>query len=149
MTDVAITGQDGVVFTFAPGEIQRVSVRIHSGAEQYTRPGSGPAATSMFDADGPLASIVINGYIFDTTAEGSRTSTGTVETVLDQVQWLMKQINGVQQPVGFTSNYASQFWNATGFSNTKVLHSEFDFDEDDSYGGSYISFTLGLLVGGY
>lgn len=143
MPDVTIRGNDGVLFTFHPGSVDTVASRIASGAEVQAMFGAGPMGAFVYDMDGPQKVITVRGelYAVDTT----RTSIGTTTSILQQKQWLEKQINGNQQPKLFTSNYESETWSLNSFVPTKVIQGLIEFTEE---GPDSLMFTMQLLVGG-
>lgn len=147
MTDVSIVGADGVTFTFLEGEVADVDSDIASGSEIQSAFGSGPATAFGYVMDGPTKIITVSGLLFDTTAEGTRTSTGTTVTINAQKQWLEKQINGSQTLKTFTSNYESETYGAGAFVPTKVLIGRIQFRER-SGSPDELQFTMRLLVGG-
>ena len=145
MTDVTLVGNDGVVFTFAEGEVERVSSRMESGNEIQRLFGQGPAGNFVFDSSGPQKVVSIRGQLFETVA--TRTSVGTTTSILQQKQWLEKQINGNQAVRSFTSNYESETWNGSEFVPTKVVVGLFEFNEESGR-PSDAEFTIQFLVGG-
>ena len=147
MTDVTLVGNDGVTFTFLPGEVNTVESQVTGGPEVQSIPGTAPANSFSYDLEGGAKVIQVSGQLYDTTAEGSRTSSGTTVTILQQKQWLEKQINGSQSLRNFTSNYESQTFSTSGFTQTKVLAGNIRFSEQ-SGNPSELQFSMRLLVGG-
>jgi hypothetical protein len=144
MTDVTITGNDGAVFTFADGELSGIRTQLNPDIEVNPLPGSGPSQALAFDFNGVLKTISLSGVLFETTT--SRVDTSSVTTLLEQVQWLEKQLNGTQLARIFTSNYASQTFDGTSFVTTKILAGSFDFNENAG-DPERLPFTINLLVG--
>lgn len=144
MTDTTITGNIGDVFTFADGEINRIFHRIAGDIEITSFPGLGPSTAFGFDFNGVIKVITITGVLFETTA--SRVSGASVTTLLEQVQWLEKEINGDQLARSFTSNYASQTFDGTNFVSTAIFAGLFEFSENAG-DPEKLPFTLSLLVG--
>lgn len=145
MTDVSLRGFDGVLFTFAPGSVTDVDSRIASGAEVQALFGVGPAGGYAYDMEGPSKVITVRGSLF--AVDTSRTSSGTTISVLQQKQWLEKQVNGNQSPKDFMSNYESTSWNINSFSQTKVVIGTIEFRESEE-APEELMFSMSLLVGG-
>lgn len=144
ITDVTIIGQDDAVFTFAQGEIKTVKGRAAAEIEVNALPASGPSSAIGFDFNGVLKMITISGVLFETSS--SRVNTSSVTTILEQKQWLEKQLNGLQLPKGFTSNYDSQSFNGTSFVATKVFKGLFEWSETEG-SPEALPITITLLVG--
>lgn len=145
MTDVTLVGEDGVTFTFAEGEVADVASNITSAAEIQSIFGTGPAAAFAYVMDGPKKIITVAGRLFETGT--TRTSSGTTTTILQQKQWLEKQINGNQTLQNFTSNYESQSYGATSFVQTQVLRGIMNFREREGFPDE-LEFSMQFLVGG-
>lgn len=144
MVDVTITGNDGAIFTFADGEVSGIRTQLNPDIEINALPGSGPSQALAFDFNGVLKTISLSGFLFETTS--SRVDTSSVTTLLEQIQWLEKQLNGTQLARTFTSNYSSQTYNGTAFVTTKILAGSFDFNENAG-DPERIPFNINLLVG--
>jgi len=144
MTDVTITGQDDAIFTFEQGEVKDVKSRTAGDIELNALPGSGPSQAIGFDFNGVIKMITISGVLFETTA--SRVDTSSVTTILEQKQWLEKQLNGAQFPKGFTSNYESQSYDGNSFVSTQVFKGQLEINETEG-SPEALPFTITLLVG--
>lgn len=144
MTDITLTGQDDAIFTFAQGEITNVKGRAAAEVEINALPGSGSSSAIGFDFNGVLKMITISGVLFETSS--SRVNTSSVTTILEQKQWLEKQLNGLQLPKGFTSNYDSQSFNGDSFVSTKVFKGLFEWNETEG-SPEALPITITLLVG--
>lgn len=144
MTDISITNSNGIIFTFANGEVKTVRSRILADIEQTALPAAGPANAFVFDFNGAIKVIEINGTLFETTT--SRTSSGTTTSILAQKQWLEANVNGLQQAVTFASNYESQTYDGTAWQTTKIVIGIIEFTEEEAMPGE-LPFTATLLVG--
>lgn len=146
MTDVTLVGNDGDIFTFADGEISGgIKTRINADIELSALPGSGPSNALGFDFNGVLKTLIITGALFETTA--SRVNTSSVTTILEQRQWLEKQLSGQQIAQTFTSNYDSQSFDGSSFATTKIFKGQIEFDENAG-DPERSQFVITLLVGG-
>ena len=144
MTDVTITGQDDALFTFAQGEVRSVKSRTAADIEINALPGSGPSDAIGFDFSGVLKMITISGVLFETIT--SRVDTSSVTTILEQKQWLEKQLNGFQIAKAFTSNYESQSYSGSAFVSTKIFNGQLEINETEG-SPEALPFTISLLVG--
>lgn len=143
MTDISITGQDDSIFTFEQGEIKDVKSRTAADIEINALPGSGPSSAIGFDFNGVLKMITISGALFETTT--SRVNTSSVTTILEQKQWLEKQLNGFQIPKSFTSNYESETFDGENFVPTKVFKGQIEIGETEG-SPEALPITITLLV---
>lgn len=144
MVDVTITGNDGSIFTFAAGEVKDVDGQVIADIEISEFPGTGPSESFGFDFNGVRKVITLTGHIFETTT--SRVNTESVTTVLEQKQWLEKQLNGQQSGRTFTSNYESQTFDGTSYVPTKIFAGQAIFKEIAG-DPERLQFTINLLVG--
>lgn len=135
MTDVSITTK-GITFTFENGEVDKVTSSIQTGIENSEVTQAGPMGSYNYDFEGVKKIITINGTLFESSS--SRTSTGTVTTLLAQKQWLESLCNGDQGDIEFNSNYESQsVFNSlsatspyvSSFTSTKVMIDSMNFSE--------------------
>ena len=143
---VTITGNDGVIFTFLDDEIESVGVEEVASPEQVANLGGGAADAYLSEIDGVLAVITITGTLL--IASTTRTSSGTTTTILQQKQWLSKQLNGAQVPRAFTSDYESEMYSALeeDFVPTKIVVGRFSRRQETG-GMDEMPFTIQLLVG--
>jgi len=144
MADVTFTNAAGTVFTFAQGEVNVVRSQVVSGAEQTALPGGGPISAFLFDFNGPVKIVTINGQLFETAT--SRTDTGSTTTILEQKQWLEQNIDGFQSATRFTSTYESQTFDGSAYQNTTVMVGETSFDEEAG-NPEELKFTMRFVVG--
>ena len=144
MTDVSLVGNDDVTFTFAPGEVQEVRSQSSGEIDVQKIFGSGPAGAFAIDFNGVEKVISIRGFLFQT--DTTRTSSGVTTSILQQKQWLEKQLNGNQVPRSFTSNYESQSYGSGQYEDTKVLMSQIQFTERAGRPDE-LQFSAQLLVG--
>ena len=131
---VTITNQSGVVFTFQDGDVSDVTTSETSSIEQYGIPSSGYTSAQVYDYEGVLKTISINGVL--TTATTSRTSSGTTLTIAAQKTWLEGLQNGYQIATAFVSTYES----------CTVVTSQFRTKEIAGIPGQ-LQFTLTLAIG--
>ncbi len=144
MGNVTFTNQSGTTFTFAQGEVNVVRGQVGGDVEQNPLPGSGPIAAFLFDFNGPVKIITINGQLFETAA--SRTDAGSVTTILEQKQWLEQNINGLQGATAFSSTYEGQTFDGSSYQSTTVAVGEVSFDEE-SGNPEELKFIMRFLVG--
>lgn len=144
MTDITIIGQDDSTFTFSQGEVTQVGTSVAPDIEISALPASGPSQAIGYDFSGVLKTISISGNLFETSS--SRVDTSSVTTILEQKQWLEKQLNGTQTPKGFTSNYDSETFDGSSFVPTIVFKGNFKVTETEGMPDS-LPFTINLLVG--
>ena len=145
MVDVSMVGNDGSTFTFASGEIEQIRTQLNPDIEISALPASGPSTALAFDYNGVIKTISITGHLFATTT--SRVSTSSVTTLLEQKQWIEKQLNGQQLARTFTSNYDSYTWDGEAFTTTKILAGAVSFSENAG-DPERIPFSINLLVVG-
>lgn len=145
MTSVSIKNNTGnVTFTFADGEVDSVEPAISGDIDIIALPGAGPAAGLGFDFGGTTKTIRVRGKLFETPT--SRTSSGTVTTILQQKQWLEQIVNGNQFSKTFTSDYDSQTYNGVSFVDTKVYMGNIRFPQKAGE-PEWLDFEMELLVG--
>lgn len=150
-TDVSLT-TNGITFTFAAGEVDRVESTIIANTEQQELPSQGPANALLLDTNGPIKTLSISGILYETAS--SRTTSGTITTILSQKQWLESLINSNQSTVIFTSNYESQtVLDSTGvspfqagFTTTPVKVEQLKFTEEEG-NPNLLRFEMTLRVG--
>jgi hypothetical protein len=104
MTDISFT-VNSQVFTFAEGECEKITSTISSDCTSEKLPGAGPMNNYLNDYDGSDKTISITGCLFETVS--SRVTGHSINTIIEQKQWLESLINGMQRAVTFTSNYES------------------------------------------
>lgn len=144
MAEPAITNSAGVTFTFESGEVASVQSDIVSDIDPLALPASGPSQTFLFDYAGVLKNIILQGVLFETST--SRTDSGTTTTILQQKQWIEKNLNGQQTANTFSSTYDSQTYNGSSFETTKIMFSKVSFTERSGDPES-LAFTINLIVG--
>lgn len=121
-----------------------VRAQIVADAEQTALPGGGPILAFLFDFSGPLKMITINGQLFETAT--TRTDTGSTTTILEQKQFLEKNINGFQGSTVFSSTYESQTFDGSAYQNTTVMVGEISFEEEAG-NPEELKFIMRFLVG--
>lgn len=143
----------GITFTFSEGDVDSVKSVIEGRAETSEISGTGPMGAQNYDYDGVTKTITVTGRL--TLAASTRTSSGTVTTILAQKQWLESVLNGAQNAITFTSTFetqsVSQASGATppyqaAFVSTLAMKSRIDFTEVQG-NPSMLSFTMILQVG--
>jgi len=148
MVSVAITNGDSVVFTFADGEVKTVRSEITSQVDSIPMPASAPANTILLDLGGVIKKITVTGTLFVTAT--TRTSVGTVTSLLAQKQWLEDLMDGGQTSMLFTSNFESYSHDGTGSwestSTTQVVVQKLTFAENEG-NPNEIPFVMNLMVG--
>lgn len=152
MTDVALT-TNGVTFTFAEGEVKKISSKISANTEQQEISGTGPSSAYTYDFQGATKTITITGILFDT--DTTRVSGYSIDTIIEQKQWLESLVNGTQLPITFTSNYETlSIISATSpvapyqgaFGNTLVKVQDMSFDEFEGL-VEELAFSITFIVG--
>lgn len=153
MADISFT-VDGKTFTFQEGEVEKISSKITSNIEPEAIPSLGPLSAYFTDYNGPIKTITITGVLMDTTY--TRVAGYSVNTIIEQKQWLESMINGAQTSVTFTSNYETttiiSVLSATppylgGFGYTKGFIQDISFDETIGETG-ILNFSITLVVAG-
>ena len=94
---------NSVTFTFNPGDVKSISSETVSNPDVDPIPLSPPMSSLALDLSGVSKNITVSGVL--TTATSTRTSSGTVTSVLAQKEWLERIQNGNQGLLTFTSNY--------------------------------------------
>ena len=152
MTDVALT-VNGTTFTFAEGEVKKISSKINANTEQQEISGTGPSSAYTFDFQGAVKTITISGILFDT--DTTRVSGYSINSIVEQKQWLESLVNGVQGAITFTSNYESlsvissvspvaPYQGAFGYTYVRVQ--DMGFDEFEGL-VEELAFSITFIVG--
>lgn len=153
MADISFS-VNGVTFTFQEGEVEKISSKITSNIEPEAIPSLGPLATYFADYNGPIKTITITGSLFESAT--TRVTGYSVNTIIEQKEWLESMINGAQTTITFTSNYESltisSINGATApylgsFGYTKGFIQDIGFDETIGEVG-ILPFTITLVVAG-
>jgi len=153
MADITITTSDGTKFTFAEGEVKQISSKITTNIEAMAISGTGASTAYLYDYEGGAKTITLSGILFETGT--SRISGYSVDTIIEQKQWLESLCNGTQLPFTFTSNYESlSVLSASGptppykggFTNTKCMVQNLNFDEYEAR-VEELKFSLTITVG--
>jgi len=95
--------KDGVIFTFQDGDVADVVVNKAGNLDENSMPASDSEYAFVVDFNGVLKTITLSGKL--TLAATTRTSTGTVKTVEEQMDWLITLVNGAQTGYTFNSTY--------------------------------------------
>jgi len=152
MTDISLTTSNGYVFTFANGEVEDIKSTIQADLTYVSKAKTGPMNNITYDYTGVKKIITVRGVLVSTTT--SRVNGYSVNTEIEQKQWLESLVNGNQKAIKFTSNYESLSvlyqLNATppyesSFTNTYVRIQNISFGEQDGLVGQ-IPFTMSLIV---
>ena len=152
MANVTLT-VDGRTFEFNEGDVDRVTETISAKPEQTEVSGTASMGAYVYDYDGVLKTIKIEGYL--TTAATTRITGHTITSILHQKQWLESLLNGNQQSITFTSTYASTSSVSTAgstppyntsFTNTTCACETVNFIEN-SGDPSRLKFEMTFLVG--
>lgn len=143
MAEPAITGNDGVTFSFQSGDVESVRCTISNDLDHDSMAGSPATGAMLYDFNGVKKIITVTGSLSE--AATTRTNTGTTKTIDEQRQWLEKQLNGAQEGTEFSSNYSSTY-NGTSFSNSRVMKAQIEFIEEQEK-PEYLQFTMILFVG--
>jgi len=152
MTSVTLT-VNSITFTFENGDVDTCKSNIQSNIESSLITGLGPMGAYIYDFEGCSKVIEISGNL--TPATTTRTSSGTIKTILEQKQWIESLINGIQGLITFTSNYETKSANTvtgaatpyqSAFTNTTCKVQSMSFDEK---GGNplQLPFRITLTVG--
>jgi len=104
MGDVTLT-VDGTTFTFQPGDVQKIQSSIQSKAEQQEVAAAGPMGAYLYDYDGCVKVITVSGVL--TAASTTRISGYSINTIVEQKQWLESLVNGSQTAITFDSDFES------------------------------------------
>ena len=96
----------GITFTFNEGDVSSVKSTIEPKPDPTEISATGPMGAQLYDFDGVLKKITLTGVL--TLAATTRTSSGTVTSILSQKQWLESLENGSQTAITFTSTFDTQ-----------------------------------------
>jgi len=133
----------GVTYTFPEGSVETIESSINSNVEQEAMPGMLPIYALVFDFNGAIKTITINGEIIN--AEDNTLSSGSAISINEQRQWLEQTISGFQTGITFESNYTSSY-NGSIFIDSKVLFGSIRFVETTGKPNS-LPFQINLVVG--
>jgi hypothetical protein len=145
--------KDGITFTFLDWEIDKVSSAIMQSPENAPITGTGSMGSYVYNYDGATKTISIVGNLQAATT--SRTSVGTIKTILEQCKWLECLFVGDMNAITFTSTYSSQSPDtAIGavspylahFADTTVYGVSFTHDEINGE-VNLLSFNMTFVVG--
>ena len=139
----ALTGNDGVTFSFQSGDVTVVKSNITCDLDHESLGGMDASKAMLYDMMGVKKVITVSGSL--TTATSSRTNTGSTLTIEEQRQWLEKQFDGFQQGTEFESNHTSTY-NGSTFANSRIMKAALEFTEEQNK-PSELPFTLVLFVG--
>jgi len=142
-----------ITFTFNDWEIESIKSTTMQTPDNTPITGTGAMGSYVYNYDGATKAITITGTI--QTASTTRTSTGTVTSMVDQVKWLEGLFCGSSNSITFTSTYDSVTpdteINAVSpfpahYANTTVIGGMFEHDERNGE-VNIVPFTLTLIVG--
>lgn len=147
---------DGVTYTFDKGQVKSIRSEITVNLDNESLAISGPMQAMLFDFEGALKKITIDGVIIAATT--TRTSLGTTTTILSQKQWLESILNGNQSLITFSSTYEAKSVTTSRtptsgdpklatFANTKVMASIIEFTNEGGNPNA-LPFKIVLFVGG-
>jgi hypothetical protein len=105
MTDISLT-TGGYTFTFAEGEVNKIRSNIDSGIESQKISATGPGSSYVYDYEGCEKIITISGQLIETST--TRVTGYSINTIIEQKQWLESLANGAQGIIELTSNYEEQ-----------------------------------------
>lgn len=140
---VTLTISDGTVFTFNPGDVKNISIDLTADLDFDSMPQSLPKDAMLFDMNGVKKVINISGELQDTNT--NRVSSGTVETINQQRQWLEKNLNGDQGGTLLDAPYTSS-WNGTTWVVSPILFSSIRFNAEEG-NPEGLPFQITLFVG--
>jgi hypothetical protein len=152
MTDVSLTTNNGYVFTFANGEVEDIKSNLQADLTYVSKAKTGPMSNVTYDYTGVKKILTVRGILVSTTT--SRVSGYSINTAVEQKQWLESLVNGNQKAIKFTSNYESlsvlSKLGATApyesaFTNTYVRIQNISFSEKNGL-VDQIPFTMSLIV---
>ncbi len=152
MADISLTTTDGRVFTFAEGEIKRVTSNIDANLENMPMPNLGPTSSYSFDYEGVTKTITVTGILFSTGT--SRVAGFSIDSIIEQKQWLESLVSGTQRILTFTSNYETLSVRSeldavapyqASFTQTKVKIMSLNFDEIEAL-TEELAFSMQLVV---
>jgi len=144
---------NGITFTFNASDVVKVEETGATKPDNVEIATVGPMGTLNYDYEGVSKIIVVEGVL--TEASTSRTSTGTVTTIIAQKQWLESLGNGSQETILFTSTYGTQsVLQKSGavspyqaqFASTEVMLGAFKFTEMTGK-PTQLQFSLTFVVG--
>jgi len=152
MATVTLT-TNGTTFTFAEGEVKKISSKINANTETQEISGTGPATAYTYDYQGAVKTITISGVLFET--DTTRISGYTITSILDQKQWLESIVSGTQNAITFTSNYETMsslsatgaiapFLSSADYTYVKVQ--DMSFDEFEGL-VEELAFSITFIVG--
>ena len=142
-----------ITFTFQNGDVSSCKGAPSSELDNSMISGMGPMGAWNYDYNGSGKSINISGVL--TPSDTTRTSTGIVNTILAQKQWLESLINGQQKPITITSKYESNSVNTTSgatspqqadFESTDCVVNSISFEEEAG-NPHQLPFNMTMAVG--
>jgi len=151
MTDISFL-VNGITFVFAEGEVLSIQSSYMPDIENVPLSKTGPMNAYNYDYNGVQKSINIKGVLFATT---TRVSGYSIDSIVEQKQWLESLCNGDQGAIKFTSNYeSSSILSTTGatppyqaaFTNTYVMIKTMNFTELEGK-TDHIEFNINMMVG--
>jgi len=152
MTNVSLA-IDGTTFTFQNGDVDACKGAERTELDNSMIMGTGPMGAWNYDYEGCGKKIIVSGIL--TVADTTRTSTGTVTSILAQKQWLESLINGQQKPLTIVSKYEEQSANTTSgadspnqsdFTATQCLVESMSFEEEAG-NPHQLTFNMSMAVG--
>ena len=150
---VSIT-KNGFTFTFAAGEVQRVSSSTAQIIDQQNVYGSGASTKKIIILESPSKTISVSGVLFAT--DTTRITTYNVKTILQQKTWLESIFNGSSDTIIFNSTYeqytptkkeiSSSPPYLSTLSTTKGFSASIDFNEIEGE-SNILAFSLLIIIG--
>lgn len=152
MVSVQIGLNDGYVFVFQDGDVNTVRTTITAAPEQMGIAASSPGNAILYDYEGVLKTVIVEGQL--STASTTRiyttggTPVGSTTSISDQKKYLEKQLSGNQVVREFISTYEdTSTFNGSTFGKTYCMIQSMDFAEEAG-NPNELPFRMVLLVGG-
>lgn len=111
--------KDSVTFEFQDGDASKVTIVKQAHLDENPTPASDSDDAFVIDFNGVLKTITVTGQLTDATT--TRTDTGSVLTIEEQINWLEALVDGAQAGYLFNSTYQT---------NKKVFCRKVTFDEE-------------------
>jgi hypothetical protein len=147
---------DGTTFTFDDDEIDSVESETNQSPDQISITGTGAMGSYIYNYDGAKKTIRVTGHL--KKSDSTRISGYSIDTIIEQKQWLESVFNGTNNKITFVSDYETTSpYNTTSitppykssFAYTKVIGGSIRFIQNTFNIGNdnLLSFTMLLVVG--
>lgn len=147
---------DGTTFTFDDDEIDAIKSETTHSPDQVSIVSTGAMGSYAYNYDGAKKIIRIRGSLKDSSS--TRIVGASINTIIEQKQWLESTFHGTSDKVTFVSDYESTTPKSTtsvitpyksSFVVTRGILSSFRFTQNSFNIGNdnLLPFTLTLVVG--